>query len=166
MIGEHWYVPWQSLAMKPTTFIDIPEGGRFCSVFRSDSRLTVADGQSRCALSHIYYTLNPGEVSHFHRLGADEVWSLYQGTGLKLFLWDGTMKPPEVITLSAESGEFCHAIPAGIWQAAEPMADTVLVGCSVAPGFEEADFDLMLPRSESARHLASIDPALSKLISD
>ena len=151
--------------MKPTTFTDIPEGGRFCPVFKSDSRLTAPDGQSRSALTHIYYTLSPGEVSRFHRLRADEIWSLYQGTGLKLYLWDGTIKPPEAITLSAQSGAFCHAIPAGIWQAAEPLTDTVLVGCSVAPGFEEVDFELMLPRSESARRLAAIDPALSRLIS-
>ncbi|GAA4649721.1 cupin domain-containing protein [Kistimonas scapharcae] len=151
--------------MKPTAFMEIPEGGRFCPVFRSDGRLTTPDGEPRSALTHIYYTLNPGEISHFHRLRADEIWSLYRGAGLNLYLWNGTMKPPEVITLSAQSGAFCHAIPAGIWQAAEPLVDTLLVGCSVAPGFEEVDFELMLPRSESARRLTAIDPALSKFIS-
>ena len=60
--------------------------------------------------------------------------------GLSFFLWDGTMKPPEVITLSAESGEFCHAIPAGIWQAAEPMADTVLVGVLRRTGLRRSRF--------------------------
>ncbi|WP_211826069.1 cupin domain-containing protein [Kistimonas asteriae] len=150
--------------MKPTAFIDIPEGGRFCPVFKSDRRLTAPDAQPRSALTHIYYTLNPGEVSHFHRLRSDEIWSLYQGTGLTLYLWDGTMKPPEVITLSAQSGAFCHAIPAGIWQAAEPLGDTILVGCSVAPGFEEVDFELISPRSEQANRLIAIDSTLSKFI--
>ncbi len=154
----------QGASMNYTDYLDIPEGGCFSQVFKSDRRVMTPDGQSRCALTHIYYTLNPDEVSRFHRLASDEIWSLYQGTGLKLYLWDGTNKSPEVITLSASSGKFCHAIPAGTWQAAAPLTDTVLVGCSVAPGFEDVDFELMSLRSEQAKCLISVDSTLSKFM--
>ena len=63
--------------MTSKDFLAIPEGGRFRQVFRSERMVTVSGEQSRTALSHIYYTLNPGEVSRFHRLCSDEIWSLY-----------------------------------------------------------------------------------------
>ena len=59
---------------------------------------------------------------------------------------------------------FCHIIPAGYWQAAVPMKDRVLVGCSVAPGVEFEDFELIDPESDVAKTLLSMDPGLSKLI--
>ena len=58
-------------------------------------------------------------------------------------MWNGSDRAPERIVLSAASGSFCHVIPGGTWQAAEPIEEEVLVGCSVAPGFEYADFELI-----------------------
>ncbi len=148
--------------MKPTNLQEHPEGGRFLEVFRSSATITAANGNTRAALTHIYFSLNPGEVSRFHRVVSDEVWNLYQGTGLYLYLWDGTDTLPTRIELSAQSNAFCHVVPAGLWQAAEPIEDTVLVGCSVAPGFEFADFEMIDPKSDLARLLQSADPTLSK----
>ncbi|NLX95547.1 MAG: cupin domain-containing protein [Rhodopirellula sp.] len=139
-----------------------PEGGRFREVFRSDRTVSVSDGRTRSALTHIYFELRPGEISRFHKVTSDEVWNLYQGTGITLHTWDGTPTPPSSTTLSRESNSFCHIVPAGIWQAAEPISDTVLVGCSVAPGFEFADFQLMEPDSDEARLLESMAPSMSK----
>jgi predicted cupin superfamily sugar epimerase len=34
-------------------------------------------------------------------------------------------------------------IPAGAWQAARPLGDYTLVGCTVGPGFDFADFRLL-----------------------
>ncbi|MBU0462901.1 MAG: cupin domain-containing protein, partial [Proteobacteria bacterium] len=42
----------------------------------------------------MYFSLKPGEVSRFHRVTADEIWNLYQGSGLNLYTWDGTNIPP------------------------------------------------------------------------
>ena len=148
-------------SMQPVDLIEHPEGGRFREVFRSARHVTTPLGGTRSALTHIYFSLNPGEVSRFHRVSSDEVWNLYQGTGLHLFTWDGTSKPPRRIILSAESNCFCHVIPAGIWQAAVPISDKVLVGCSVAPGFEFSDFELIQPNGEEARLLQSIAPHMS-----
>ncbi len=148
--------------MKAIDLIEHPEGGRFLEVFRSNALVTRADNQTRSALTHIYFSLNKGEVSRFHRVQSDEVWNLYQGTGLYLYTWDGTDKPPKQIELSAMSGSFCHVVPAGYWQAAEPIAGTVLAGCSVGPGFEFTDFELMDPDSELANMIQVDHPTLSK----
>jgi predicted cupin superfamily sugar epimerase len=148
--------------MKPIDLIDHPEGGRFLEVFRSEAKVTRANGESRCALTHIYFSLNEGEVSRFHKVTSDEVWNLYQGEGLYLHVWDGSDTPPEKIELSATSGAFCYVVPAGYWQAAEPIGEKVLVGCSVGPGFEFADFELIDPKSDVAKWIDVNCPALSK----
>ena len=70
--------------MQPIDLIDHPEGGRFREVFRSAARVTTGAGESRSALTHIYFELRRGEVSRFHRVRSDEVWNLYQGDGLRL----------------------------------------------------------------------------------
>jgi predicted cupin superfamily sugar epimerase len=148
--------------MKPIDLIDHPEGGRFCEVFRSAKTVTTQDGSTKSALTHIYFSLEPGEVSRFHKVASDEIWNLYQGKGLNLFTWDGTNMPPKCITLSAGNNCFCYAVPADTWQAAEPISDTVLVGCSVAPGFEFSDFTLIRPNSEDAKLLISIAPEMAR----
>jgi predicted cupin superfamily sugar epimerase len=149
--------------MKYADLLEHPEGGRYLEVYRS-GKIVSADDQERTALTHIYFSLEPHEVSRFHRVSNDEVWNLYQGKGLYLYQWDGSASTVESIELSVQSMNFCHVIPAGYWQAAAPMADRVLVGCSVAPGFEFEDFELIVPDSEVAQTLQTIDPSLSKLI--
>lgn len=150
--------------MQPANLQPHPEGGRFREVFKSSARVITASGTNRSALTHIYFSLEPGEVSRFHRVAADEVWNLYQGEGLRLHLWRPTDPAPRTVTLSPASGCFCQVVEAGTWQAAEPLADTVLVGCSVAPGFEYADFELIDPASEQALQLQTLAPWAEKLI--
>ena len=150
--------------MKPNDLIAHPEGGRFREVFRSAKTVSTQDGSIRSALTHIYFSLQPGEVSRFHKVAADEIWNLYQGSGVNLYIWGGTKTPPKCFTLSTSRSRFCHAVPAGTWQAAEPISDTVLVGCSVAPGFEFSDFSLIDPRSEDAKLLIAIAPDMAKYI--
>lgn len=151
--------------MKPTNLIEHPEGGRYCEVFRSAHTVSQYDGAVRSALTHIYFSLNPHEVSRFHKVSSDEVWNLYQGEGLHLFLWDETDTPPQCVTLSARENCFCHVIPAGTWQSAVPISETVFVGCSVAPGFEFSDFTLMAYESQAAEKLVSLAPELAGHIS-
>lgn len=150
--------------MQPGNLINHPEGGRFREVFRSKSIVTTNGGRQRSALTHIYFSLEHGEVSRYHRVQSDEVWNLYQGEGLRLYTWDGKQTTPHCEILSAHTGSFCHVVAAGLWQAAEPLGETVLVGCSVGPGFEFQDFQLMDPRSQEAGLLRSIDHRMSRLI--
>lgn len=149
--------------MKYTDLLEHPEGGRYLEVYRSANTVATAD-KTRTALTHIYFSLEPHEVSRFHRVSNDEVWNLYQGEGLYLYQWDGRSSGIKAIELSVKSMNFCHVIPAGYWQAAVPIKDRVLVGCSVAPGFEFEDFTLIDPKSPVAKTLLEIDPGLSKLI--
>ncbi|MGD1948882.1 MAG: cupin domain-containing protein [Leptolyngbyaceae cyanobacterium] len=149
--------------MKYTDLLEHPEGGRYLEIYRSVTTVS-AQEKTRTALTHIYFSLEPHQVSRFHRVSNDEVWNLYQGEGLYLYQWDGSSSTIDSIELSAKSMNFCHVIPAGYWQAAVPMKNRVLVGCSVAPGFEFEDFELIEPESNVAKTLLSIDPGLSKLI--
>ena len=150
--------------MKPSDLRPHPEGGRFQEAFKSSSMVSRESGQRRSALTHIYFSLEPGEVSRFHRVSSDEVWNLYRGEGLRLYSWDESGDEPNCTVLSAASENFCHVIPAGNWQAAEPLSDTVLVGCTVAPGFEYADFELIDPTTALAQQLMTLSPAMKKFI--
>ena len=137
--------------MTPNNLTPHPEGGRFQEVFRSATKITTAQGQTRDALTHIYFELKKGELSRFHKVESDEVWNLYQGE-IKIHLWDGANEPQEVI-LSPTKNQFCTVVPAGVWQAAEPLSDEVLVGCSVGPGFEFEDFQMMGKEDVFPAHL-------------
>lgn len=150
--------------MQPTNLTEHPEGGRFREVFRSGATVIRADGDVRAALTHIYFALNGGEVSRFHRVRSDEVWNLYRGTGLYLYTWEESRGRPRRHELSAEANTFCHVVPAGVWQAAVSIDGPVLVGCSVGPGFDFADFELIDPGSASAARLQRDDPALRRFI--
>ncbi|MFW5812849.1 MAG: cupin domain-containing protein [Fibrobacterota bacterium] len=152
--------------MLPDNLTQHPEGGRFQEVYRSSSSVITRRGISRCAATHIYFRLAEGEVSRFHKVSSDEIWNLYRGQGVILYTWDGSDSPPGRIVVSAEESRFCHVVPAGTWQAAEPLSGEVLVGCTVAPGFEFADFTLMGARSPEARKLVAADPQMAKLIGE
>jgi predicted cupin superfamily sugar epimerase len=116
-----------------------PEGGHFRETFR-DPRL---DANGRSLSTAIYLLLARGERSHWHRIDAVEVWHYYAGSPLTLRIAesDGT----RTIRLGADlaAGEVPQAIvPAHAWQAATSAGDWTLVGCTVAPGFDFAKFEL------------------------
>lgn len=148
--------------MKPIDLIEHPEGGQFREVFRSGQIIYTSNGNKRSALTHIYFSLNSGEISRFHKVLSDEVWNLYRGTGVRLYTWDGSNTPPQCIILSSKCNRFCHVIPSGAWQAAEPISGEVLMGCSVGPGFEFSDFTLIDPDSEESKRLIAMAPELSR----
>ncbi|NCJ08370.1 cupin domain-containing protein [Synechococcales cyanobacterium C] len=150
--------------MRDQDLIPHPEGGRYREIYRSTTRITSEHQGTRAALTHIYFSLCPPEVSRFHKVASDEVWNLYQGQGLWLYQWDGSSDHVSVIELSGRSSQFCHVVPAGYWQAARPMTERVLVGCTVAPGFEFADFELIDLQSETAARLIALHPDLQFLV--
>ncbi len=150
--------------MKPTPLTEHPEGGRFREVFKSGSTVSSKDGRTRSAITHIYFSLDNLEVSRFHLVASDEVWNLYKGQGLRLYQWDDASNQLDVIELSSKAEVYCHVVPANIWQAAEPIGESVLVGCSVGPGFEFADFTLINPDSDTAKRMKIADPELSRFI--
>jgi len=119
-----------------------PEGGHYRETFR-DSRNV--DGE-RAASTAIYFLLARGERSHWHRVDAAEVWHYYAGSALSLHINDANGL--RVIRLGADLAAGEHpqiVVPARAWQAAESTGDWTLVGCTVAPGFEFAKFELAPP---------------------
>jgi uncharacterized protein len=116
-----------------------PEGGHFRETFR-DKR---AGEGSRAASTAIYFLLARGERSHWHRIDATEVWHWHAGAPLELEIAGAGRR--EIVTLGdgLAAGERPQAIvPAHVWQAARTLGDWTLVGCTVAPGFEFAKFEL------------------------
>ena len=149
--------------MRPDELTEHPEGGRFREVHRSALVVTTADGRERPALTHIYFALARGERSLLHRVAGDEVWNLYRGDGVVLHLWDGEGESRR-IELSEPAGAWCHVVPAGWWQAAEPLGGDVLVGCSVGPGFDFADFVLLTKDRPEAAVVRALWPGLVPFI--
>ena len=112
-----------------------PEGGFYRETFRSELTLDLPDGRRRAASTAIHYLLPSGTWSAWHRVASDEVWHHYDGGALRLHLLGlGTRR------LHREEPQ--AVVPAGVWQAAEPEEGAVLCGCTVAPGFDFADFEL------------------------
>jgi predicted cupin superfamily sugar epimerase len=117
-----------------------PEGGYYRETFRDVS----LDAGGRARSTAIYFLLARGERSHWHRIDAVEIWHYYAGSALTLHIaHDGG--PLLTVTLGPNlaAGERPQAIvPAQAWQAAESTGDWTLLGCTVAPGFEFAGFEL------------------------
>jgi predicted cupin superfamily sugar epimerase len=120
-----------------------PEGGFYRETFRA----AVAEG-GRAASTAIYYLLREGEVSAWHRvLDADEVWHHYAGGTLELTLAaEGQERSSVRLGADLAAGERPQAVvPAGVWQTARPLGGWVLAGCTVAPAFEFAGFEMAPP---------------------
>jgi hypothetical protein len=127
-----------------------PEGGYFREVYRSDLRLPqqalpLGFGGNRAASTAIFYLLNQGDFSAFHRIKSDEVWHHYDGGALEIVSIDaqGELKK-DILGKAAEGSLPLVVIPADTWFAARPAADAafVLAGCTVAPGFDFEDFEM------------------------
>jgi predicted cupin superfamily sugar epimerase len=121
-----------------------PEGGHYRQTFQ-DAR---ADASGRAASTAIYFLLARGERSHWHRVDAVETWHHYAGAPLVLEMAESERGPVRRMKLGDDlaAGERPQGIvPAGHWQAAESIGDWTLVGCTVAPGFEFAHFEMAPP---------------------
>jgi uncharacterized protein len=116
-----------------------PEGGHYRETFR-DSRLD-ASGRSLCTA--IYFLLARGERAHWHRIDAVEIWHYYAGSALNLQIADDSGKRSVRLGPDLAAGDVPQAVvPAHVWQAAESTGDWTLMGCTVAPGFDFAKFEL------------------------
>lgn len=144
-----------------------PEGGHFREVFRSEHPVRPADERGeRSALTTIYFLLRSGEHSRLHRVTSDEIWHFYEGDPLELF-W--LQKEPSRLHRArigpVGSGTAPVAVvPAGCWQAARSTGEYTLVGCSVAPGFDFADFRMLDDGSTEASRLATRHPELQPFL--
>ncbi len=118
-----------------------PEGGYYREIYRSSCQIKPQPGLKRAAATHIYYLLGQGDRSCFHRIRWDELWHLYAGAGLVVHLLD-PQQGYQARRLTAD--EPFAWVPAGVWFGATVEGDSpfALAGCTVAPGFEFADFEM------------------------
>lgn len=134
-----------------------PEGGYFIEVYRSDIELAhpkLAGETRRAASTLIYYLLEGAQYSSFHRVRcSDEVWHLYAGGPLEVHVIDSGYTR-HVLTTPEGQGEPAAVVPAGAWQAARlaPGAAWAFIGCTVAPGFDFADFEMPTAEALIAMH--------------
>jgi len=145
-----------------------PEGGFYKELFRSATQVTPADGRgARAALTTIYFLLAKGDFSRWHRVASDEVWHLYEGGPLELLELSATgdaLARHRLGVIGADADAPVCTIRAGAWQAARPLGDYVLVGCTVGPGFDFEDFQLLADDVERARVVSAKWPDVSELI--
>ncbi|MEM7744593.1 MAG: cupin domain-containing protein [Pseudomonadota bacterium] len=119
-----------------------PEGGWYAETWRAEA----SDG-TRAAGTAIYYLLEAGDVSHWHRVDATEIWHWYAGGPLSLTLSpnghdaEAMLLGPEI----AAGQRPQRIVPTGWWQTATSMGAWTLVGCTVSPGFEFAGFEMAPP---------------------
>lgn len=128
------------LALRPH-----PEGGHFAETFRDANTLA---GSGRSASTAIYYLLQAGEESAWHRVtDASEIWHWYAGAPLQLRIADdgGSAATLRLGPDLAADERPQAVVAAGQWQSAKSLGAWTLVGCTVAPGFEFASFEMAPP---------------------
>ena len=127
-----------------------PEGGYFRETYRSSESIPARALPARYAgprafSTSIYFLLDKGQVSHFHRLRSDEVWHFYDGGPLLFHIFedDGAYRRLR-LGRGPKTGDALQAVlPRGAVFGAELVrpAPFALCGCTVAPGFDFADFE-------------------------
>ena len=144
------------------------EGGFYRELFRSAALVTPADGRGeRAALTTIWFLLPEGVVSRWHRVTSDEVWHLYEGGPLELLELDdagAALRRHRLAPVGDGDGAPVRTIPAGAWQAARPLGAYALVGCTVGPGFDFADFRLLADDPERRDAVVAAWPEAAALV--
>ena len=144
-----------------------PEGGYYGEVHRSSFTVQPMDGRGpRSALTTIYFLLPAGRVSRWHRVQSDEVWHFYEGAPLDLWSAspDGSKVDQYRLGPLADSQRPVWTVPAGHWQAARSTGSYSLVGCTVGPGFDFADFEMLDQRPDEAETARRKHPELAMFV--
>ena len=127
-----------------------PEGGFYKETYRSAGLIPKdalpSFGGDRHYATAIYFLLQAGDFSAFHRIASDECWHFYEGGSLLIHVIDkhGNYSCGRLGRNLHRGESFQYVVPAGAWFASEPADGTAfsLVGCTVAPGFDFADFEM------------------------
>ena len=138
-----------------------PEGGYYRETYRSAQTLTVAHPDTgtqaqRNVSTGIYFLLEAGNFSAFHQIQSDEMWHFYAGQALEVLALDAagtltcTRLGPDILNGDVPQ----HVVLARTWFASRVLQGGAfaLVGCSVAPGFDFADFKLAKRQTLSATY--------------
>lgn len=135
----------EKLALQPH-----PEGGFYKENYRATEVIPVQGLPSRFQgersfSTSIYFLLRSQDISAFHRIQSDELWHYHAGSSLSIYVMGEHGVSVHVLGMDMEKGESLHVvIPANCWFGAKVNTPDgyVLSGCTVAPGFDFADFEL------------------------
>lgn len=149
--AQHWI---ETLGLRPH-----PEGGFFRETYRASGEigrccLPAGTSGARAFSTAIYFLLPGGQVSVFHRIRSDEMWHFYRGDTLTVHVIDADGSY-EARKLGPEPGAgFQTVVPAGAWFGAsvDDPGSWSLAGCTVAPGFDFADFEMASREELQQRH--------------
>jgi hypothetical protein len=145
-----------------------PEGGWYKETYKSSEQISAAAlparfGGERVFSTAIYFLLEQGNFSAFHRIKSDECWHFYTGDPLDIYVLqqDGRL---DIIPLGNDISKgqlFQYVVPANCWFASRPATGSsfCFVGCTVAPGFDFADFELA-----DAENLSALFPVYANII--
>lgn len=145
-----------------------PEGGYYLRTYESSGRIphkVLPDGFTgpRPFSTAIYFLLEQGNFSAFHRIKSDECWHFYEGQTLLVHIInpEGALITIRLGSDIANGEIYQFVVPANCWFASEPApaTDYSLTGCTVSPGFDFADFEMA-----EATALASVYPEHAQLI--
>jgi uncharacterized protein len=145
-----------------------PEGGWYKQTYKSNEQIPAEAlsgrfGGNRAFSTAIYFLLEKGNFSAFHRIKSDECWHFYAGDPLLIYIIEQNSEL-KIISLGDdfEKGRsFQYMVPANCWFASRPApkSEYCFVGCTVSPGFEFEDFELA-----NATELSAIYPKHKKII--
>jgi predicted cupin superfamily sugar epimerase len=146
------------------------EGGFYAESYRSDETLSKEHlpgryAGERCFSTAIYFLLTAESFSALHRLSSDEIWHFYLGDPVEM-LQLGEPDTGRIVTLGLDFARGMRPqvlVPRGCWQGARlvPGGHFALLGATVSPGFEFADFELGERKSLLADY-----PAFASLIKE
>jgi predicted cupin superfamily sugar epimerase len=127
-----------------------PEGGHFAEVYRSaesipKQALPSRFGGDRTFCTGIFYLLEAGDFSAFHRIKSDETWHFYAGGPLDVLMLSKEGVTTVRLGCELHKGQVLQmTVPAEVWFAARPVEGSgyTLTGCTVSPGFDFADFEM------------------------
>ena len=127
------------------------EGGAFRELYRSKltasrSVLPATFAGDRNFCTAIYFLLKENQFSAFHKISSDEIWHFYYGNALLIYEINknGSLTEHRLGNDPEKSETFQCVIQAGNWFASKVAegGNYSLVGCTVSPGFDFADFEL------------------------
>ena len=114
--------------IKTHKMIPHPEGGHYVEVYKNKD------------VSHIYYLLEKGQYSHWHRIKKNETIHFYTGSPLRIY----TSKNGEEYEINeiGSKNRFIYSVESNTWFSLESTGLFSLIGCTVAPAFEFEDLEI------------------------
>ena len=120
-----------------------PEGGFYRQTYISNEVIHLPRGH-RAFGTAIYYLLEPATFSEMHVLTSDEVFHFYLGDPVEMLqlLPGGASRTFTLGTNLDANQQLQLMVPAGVWQGTRLVegGKFALLGCTVAPGFDFADY--------------------------